>query len=784
MLQHYLKVALRHLGRQKGYAFINVAGLAVGIACCVLIGLFVRHETSFDRFHEHADRIYRVVQEQRFGTVQQVAVVSGPMAPALEAGLPEVEHAVRFLSRSGGLYVDGEPTVEADVYFTDPPVFDVFSFPLLRGDPDRALAEPNTVVLTEELAASVFGTEDPIGQVVRLEDEDLRVTGVMADVSPTSHFRFDALASYATRQEQWLQEWGANTLWTFVLLQEGATQAATDARLQSLAAAHRGEEGIEGVTYYLQPLTDIHFRTGMVAENATVGDVAVVYVFSAIALFILFIASINYVNLATARSMQRMREIGVRKALGAVRTQLVRQFLGESLLMAGLALAVGVGLASLSLPLLNRLLELELSFSSVPLPMGFGALAAVFALMGLLAGAYPALHLSRFRPVAVLKGTLPALSGGAGFRKGLVVFQFTVSVVLLAAVGVAYQQLRFVQRTHLGFDEEHLVSFEVGDAAETERLRREVAALPQVVRSAAAERPLGGFFSQTTMYAEGASDDESLMLSYVHVDPDFAATAGIELAAGRGFAWGRSSDSTGAVVLNETAVRAFGWASAGAAVGRRILDGEDAYEVVGVVRDFHFASLHQPIEPLMLFWHPTAMSTVTARLRRDDVPGALAALEAAWTHVLPDRPFDYAFVDERLDELYKGDRKLGGLFGVFALLAIGIACLGLFGLAAFTAERRTKEIGVRKVLGASVASLAGLLSMDFLKLVLVASVLAVPVAYLAMRRWLEGFAYHVEISPAVFVGAGAVALLIALLTVITQALRAASADPVTALRNE
>src|SRR5690606_16214191 len=378
---------------------------------------------------------------------------------------------------------------------------------------------------------------------------------------------------------------------------------------------------------------------------------------------------INYVNLATARSMQRMREIGVRKALGARRTQLVRQFLGESLLMAGAALVAGAALAALMLPLFNRLLELELSFGAVPLAAAFGALAALFLLLGLLAGVYPALHLSRFRPVAVLKGTLPALSGGAGFRRVLVVFQFTISVVLLAAVGVAYQQFRFVQRTHLGFDKEHLVTLEVGGVEETERLRREVAALPQVVQAAASARPLGSFFPQTTMYAEGASEQENLLISMLYVDPDFAGAAGIEVAAGRGFAWGRASDSTGTVVLNETAARAFGWPSAEAAVGRRILDGEEAYEVIGVVRDFHFASLHQPIEPPMLLWHPDAMAAVTARVLPGDVPDALAALEAAWTRVLPDRPFDYTFVDEQLDKRYEGDRKLGWLFGVFALLA-------------------------------------------------------------------------------------------------------------------
>jgi putative ABC transport system permease protein len=706
------------------------------------------------------------------------------MAPALEADLPEVEHAVRLRERGGLVYRDGEPTVEAEVYFADPSVFDVFSFPLLRGDPARALAEPNTVVLTEQLAARVFGAEDPVGRVVRLRDEDLRVTGVMADVPPTSHVRFDALASYATRQEEWLQNWGTNTLWTYVLLREGATRAAVDARIAALAVAHRGEEGAEGITYYLQPLTDIHFRTDLVAENAVVGDVAVVYVFSAVALFILLIASINYVNLATARSMQRMREVGVRKALGARRAQLVRQFLGESLLMAAAALALGVGLAALALPLFNRLLELELSFEAVSLAAGLGALAAVFLLVGVLAGVYPALHLSGFRPIAVLKGALPTLGGGGGFRRVLVVVQFTVSVGLIAAVGVAYQQLRFVQQTHLGFDEAHLVSLEVDDAGQADRLRRAAAALPQVVRAAASEQPLGNPFSQTTMYAEGASEDESLLLSVLLADPDFAPTAGIALAAGRGFAWGRASDSTGAVVLNETAVRALGWPSAEAAVGRRLLDGEEALEVIGVVRDFHFASLHQPIEPLMLLWSPSPLDVVTARLRPGDVAGALGALEAAWARVGPDRPFDYAFVDERLDRLYASDRKLGLLFGVFALLAVGIACLGLFGLAAYTAERRTKEIGVRKVMGASVASLAGLLSKDFLKLVLVAAVLAVPLAYLAMRRWLEAFAYHVEIGPGVFVAAGALALGIALLTVSTQALRAASTDPVKALRYE
>jgi putative ABC transport system permease protein len=482
----------------------------------------------------------------------------------------------------------------------------------------------------------------------------------------------------------------------------------------------------------------------------------------------------------------------VRKALGAQRAQLVRQFLGESLLLAAAALALGAALAWAALPLLNGLLELELSFERVPLGAAAGALGAVFALVGVLAGVYPALHLARFRPVAVLKGTLPALGGrGAGLRQGLVVFQFTVSIVLLAVVGVAYQQLRFVQRAHLGFDEEHLVVVETGGAARAERLRREAAALPEVAAAAASDRPLGGFFSQTTMHAEGATEREDVMLSYAFVDPGFVETAGMTLVAGRGFAWGRPADSTDVVVVNETAARAF-WGSPAAAVGRRLVDGEDAVEVIGVVRDFHFASLHQRIEPLLLAWLPSQMGAVTVRVRPDDpgsgpgqaVAGALGALEAAWARVAPGEPFAYGFVDERLDRLYRGDQRLGWLFGVSAALAVGLACLGLLGLAAFTAERRTKEIGIRKVLGASAASLAGLLSKDFLKLVVVASVVAVPVAYLAMDRWLEGFAYHVSIGPGVFLAAGGLALAVALLTVAAQAFRAASTDPVNALRYE
>ncbi|HLA63629.1 MAG TPA: ABC transporter permease, partial [Rhodothermales bacterium] len=452
MLRNYLKVALRNLRLYRGYAAINVAGLAVGLACCLLIGLFVRHERSYDRFHERADRIYRVVQEQRFGTVQQVAVTSGPLAPALEADVPEVERTVRVFFAKDLLYRDDEATVEATVAFADPSVFDVFTFPLLRGDRARVLAEPNTVVISEQLAHEVFGDTDPVGRLVHLRnDEILRVTGVMRDVPSASHLQFDALASFASRKEEWLETWGANALTTYALLREGATPEAVTARLPALAVSHRGADDAEGISYYLQPLTGLHFQAGMVADSAVVGDRNVVVVFAAIALFILLIASINYVNLATARSMRRMREVGVRKALGAPRSQLVRQFMGESFLTTGAALALGVVLALAALPLFNQLLGLTLSPGDVPLLLWVGALLALFLFVGLLAGVYPALHLSRFRPVVVLKGTLPALTGGAAFRRVLVVGQFAVSVALIAAVGVAYQQLNYVRTAHLGF---------------------------------------------------------------------------------------------------------------------------------------------------------------------------------------------------------------------------------------------------------------------------------------------------------------------------------------------
>lgn len=782
MLRNYLKVALRNFRRHASYTFINTSGLAVGMACCLLIALYVHHELSFDQFNEHADRIHRVVQEQRFASVQKVAVMSSPVAPALLSTFPEIEHAVRFYASKNTMRLSEARSFEATIAYTDSTVFDVFTLPMLKGLPAQALVAPNSIVLSETTAHKFFGEDDPLGKTVQFDDRNMLVTGVMLDIPSNAHFDFEALASYSSLDlDIELHSWGRNSMWTYLLLRPGASPKALEAKFPSFIEDHiERSDALEVFSYYLQPLTDIHLHSHMVGEIDTNNDISTVYIFSAIALFILLIASINYINLATARSSQRMREVGMRKVLGAFQGQLVRQFLGESLLMTLIALAGAILLMAVSLPFFNDILGIEITLNTAALV----SMVGFFVIIGLLAGAYPAFHLARFRPLKVLKGSLPAFSGGASFRKVLVVVQFTISIALIVAVGVAYQQLRFIQDKDLGFDKEHLISFEVrGDVEKSILLKETFIQLPQVISAATSGQMLGQGFPSTTFRHEGAPEDEMQMVSYFDMDPEFIETMGMTLVAGRNLSRHIASDMEEGIVINESAVRAFGWASPEEAIGKRITQGWTP-EILGVVKDFHFATLHQSIDPLILWWDPPQLKTVTVRTSPGDISATLAALEASWNEILPDQSFSFTFVDDHLNTLYRSDKALSNLFGLFAVFAIFIACLGLLGLTSFTAQQRRKEIGVRKVLGASVQGIVALLSQDILRLVSLSFIIAAPVAYFVMNRWLEEFAYHIEPTVWIFILAGLAAFGVALLTVSYQSIKAALSNPVKSLRYE
>ena len=798
MLKNLLVVALRSLRRNRVYAALNVLGLAVGLACCVLVFLFVRDELSYDRFHPNADRIVRIGTDfEMEGGVQKYANSQGLLAPALEADLPEVEHAVRVIGGDFVVRVDDTVLQETNVAYVDSTFFLVFDgFRLLRGDPATALDAPGQAVLSESLARKYFGDADPIGQTLLDRDQPITVTGVMADPPPQSHLRLDAVVSLSTASDPgwWYRNWFSVNFQTYALLRSDTDFAAFEAKLPAFAERRAGDEMREmGNTFAFRPehLTDVYLRSDRSPEWAR-GDLGALRIFSAVALFVLLIACVNFTNLATARSLDRAKEVGVRKTLGAQRVQLGAQFLAEAVLLSSVALAVAFSLVQLALPAFNTLTEKSLALGD----LGWGGLGfvGVALVAGLLAGAYPALMLSGFEPAAVLKGRFSTGRQGVALRQGLVVLQFAISVALIAATAIVFGQLDYMQSRSLGFDAGsdetgQLLAIEFGgDTNVQERLdaiKQRFAEHPDVIGVTSSITTPTGFHPSAggeIERPEGGMRDFSVE-PYL-VDDAFVDVFGIELVAGRAPGHELISDSLAAYVLNETAVREAGFPSNEAVLGKKASFWGYNGEVVGVVRDFHTRGVQQPVEPVGIVVTDLYQSVLTLRVGTADLPRTLDELEAIWADVAPQRPFTARFLDEAFGAQYAAERRFGQIFGILAGLAIFIACLGLFGLAAYAVQQRTKEIGIRKVLGASAQNVVVLLTKDVLALVGIAFVLAVPVVWFAMDRWLDGFAYRIDLGALPFALAGAAALVIALATVSIHTLRAATADPVRSLRHE
>ena len=803
MLKNYLKITLRNLGKQKVYAFINIVGLAVGIAFCALIFLYVRDELTFDRFHEQGDRIFRVTQQDRTpeGNVESTWTWQPmPLAPTLLAEIPEVEQAVRFFDQTL-LVRRGEVTFEEGLVFADPSIFDIFTFPFQRGDPATALADLNSIVLSETAARKYFGEEDPVGQTleVRFGDafESVTVTGVLEPIPGNSSIRFDYLMPFAKLPNayEWIanrtERWTVSSFYVYVLLNEGASAAAVQAKLPAFRAAHIPDEeeraraeGWAGEgpprTYGLQPLQEIHLDTAVQGGLTPASDPKYSYILAGIALALLFIACINFMTLAIGRSAGRAREIGVRKVVGAQRRQLMLQFWGEAVLMSVLALGVGIALAELFLPTFNTLAAKELSFDYLQSGTTLAALAGLVLLVGLLAGGYPALVLSGLRPIETLNQRL-RLGGSNVLTRSLVVVQFALSVFLIVGTLVMLQQIDYLQSKNLGFNKEHVVVIPTHDLSGNvllERFRQELGRRTDIVGITGMNNAFTRGWSR-----EGWDYQGEQKRAYVYaVAPNFLEVMELDLVAGRTFDPNLATDSTEVVLVNEAFVRDFGWAEP---VGQQLDGFYNEPVVVGVFKDINYLSLHQAIDPMVLTINPEwSLHHLLVRIAPTDIPVTLAALRATWQASAPDVPFQYSFLDDDLNKQYENEQRWSRIVGYGAGFAILIACLGLFGLAALSVTGRTKEIGIRKVLGASVANVALLLSKDFAKLVFVGIVLAVPVAYLVMQRWLEDFAYRVDIGVPLFVLAGVLALTIALLTVSYQAIRAALADPVQSLRYE
>lgn len=812
MLKNYIIVALRNLWKSKGFSAINIAGLAVGLATCLLILFFVLDELGYDRYNAKADRIYRVDADLRFGGNHFVlAVDPDPMGPTMKKDYPQVEQYLRFRTYNNSFLVrkNNQNIQEDHVIFADSTLFDVFTLPMIQGDPRTALAGPGDVVITETMARKYFNTDQAVGRILTVNDSiPYKVTGVIKDIPTQSHFHFDFFVSMASNPESRQNMWVSNNFNTYIVLKPGSDPKKLEAQFDDLINRYMLPQASQllGVTmegfrkqgnfarYMLTPLTDIHLRSNKTAELGPNGDIEYVYIFSAAALFILLIACVNFMNLSTARSSGRAKEVGVRKALGSLKSNLISQFLTESILVSFLSLILALVLVVLVLPYFNHLSGKTMSLHLQQRPGLLLGLLGLALGVGLLAGAYPAFYLSSFKPIKVLKGIMSTGFKTGWLRSILVVFQFSISIFLIVGTVVIYNQLQFIRHKDIGFDRDQVLVLSNTNALgnQSAAFRNELLRLKGVE-----DVTMTGFLptslnrDDNPLFPDPTIDPKTaISLQEWPVDEHYIPTLGMHVRDGRNFSIQFPTDSTG-VILNEAAVRLLGWKDP---INKKLYSLRDfragntpgniqTLHVVGVIKDFNFNSLREVVTPLALFTGATPGS-VAVRLHASDMTGLVGRVRAVWASMVPSQPFSATFMDDDFNNQYQSEQRMGGIAVFFAVLAIFVACLGLFGLVTYAAEQRTKEVGIRKVLGASVKSIVGLLSRDFIGLVLLSALIAFPLAWWAMHSWLQDFAYHVSIGWWVFAASGALALLIALVTVSVQAIKAALANPVKSLRTQ
>jgi putative ABC transport system permease protein len=796
MLKNYIKIAFRNILKHKGHAFINIAGLAIGMAVCILITLWVIDELSFDRFHDRADRIYRLICDANVGgNALLIPISNAPAAPAMVSDFPEIAAAARIDETQNIAVQHGSAQfLEKDIFYGDNDIFKIFSFPIIRGDAQSPLAAPYTLVISEEIAEKYFGDSNPIGQTFRFDNEDeYTITAVMANIPSNSQLQFNMLASfetlYAENPEQ-MNQWISFTYYTYVLLEKGSHPKMLEAKFPGFVDKYMGKQlSTFGGTikYLLQPLTDIHLYSNLVYDFPGNGNIAYVYLFAGIALFVLLIACCNFINLTTARSITRANEIAVRKTFGADKQSLIKQFLGEAVIYSILASLLALVIVELFLPVFNSISQRQLGLDRFEAPWIMAGFAVLAVLVGLLAGSYPALYLSSMRPYQILKGTTGKGRSRSRLRQGLVIGQFAISIVLIIGTLVVHSQINFMQNRDLGYAKEQILI--IPDVqGQVNTVKTELKRVPGVLSVAAVSEAIGESSSRSVFVPEGFSEDQSQIMNYLEVDHDFISTLGIDIVSGRDFSPDFPSDTNDAVIINEMAARTFGWDDP---VGKTIKDpdptdsGMDWHErtVIGVVKDFHSYSLHYPIEP-MYITPESDINVLVLRINAFDKDKTLAALKEQWSGIFPNLPFDYYFLDELFESMYEAEVRFGRITIGFGLLAILIACLGLFGLASYAAEQRTREIGIRKVLGASVSGILQLVTKEFILLVLIANIIAWPAAYFSMNKWLQDFAYRIDIGLGIFIISAAIAIIIALLTVSYQALRAARTNPAETLKYE
>jgi putative ABC transport system permease protein len=784
MFKSYFTIGWRNLLKSKTHSFINIGGLAVGIASCLLISLYIIDELNYDRYHVHADRIQRVVADDWAKMPPAVATTLTSTYPHL------VEHAVRIwpVFSPSKVRHDDVVFVESGIVFADPTVFNVFTWPLLSGNPDKALTEKNSIVLTQSMAKKYFGDQDPMGEQLKFWGNDLTVTGVINDVPHNSHLQFDFLISFSTIQmvmgNEVDQRWDMPVFYTYVLPKEGIeTSQVQDAVREQFKSNYSDQS----VTPTLQPLTNIHLHSNLKAEFKPGGNISYLYILGTAAAFILILACINFTNLTTARATTRTREVGMRKTLGAMKRQLIEQFFGEALITSLFALILAIGVVSLVMPLFNQFTGKAIEVAELSGPLFIGSTILVLLLISVSAGSYPALFLSRLKPVLSLKGSGNINPSNAFVRKGLIVVQFMVSTFFLTGMVIVLLQLNYLQSKDLGFDREQII---VLDGDGFPKLRDELRQVAGVEQISGVPQVLPGLLPVSPYKAEGVVVDSTSQMTHYGVTPGFIETMGIKLIAGKTFTEGSQKDEQEAFVLNESAVHELGW-NADEAVGKSfsmlvppLNGGPEVWRhgfITGVVQDFNHDVLYKKVSPIVLY--PSYdMNLTFVRLQVN--PDVIASIEKVWRKVNPEAPFNYYFLDDRINQQYESEMKLGTLMTAATGLAVIIACLGLSGLVSFSANQRTKEIGIRKVMGASSAQVVALLSSDFVKLVGLAAILSLPIAYYALSNWIINFAYHIDLSWVIFVTAGLCTLMVAMITVILQSLKTALAKPTESLRSE
>jgi putative ABC transport system permease protein len=785
MFRNYLKIAFRNLVRHKGFSFLNITGLAIGMVCTILILFWVQHELSYDRYHKNGKNIYRILQHIQYAEVVTWAINQGPLGPALKEEIPEIEEQARFCFTQWRMKYNDQVFVELGGY-TDPSLFKMFTIPFVKGDPGTALADPRSVVLIEEVAQKIFGNEDPIGKIIHVgSDYDFKVTGVLQNIPDNSHFRFTFLANmdFAKEVGRTVDYWKNSHFTTYVQLTDNVSMEEANKKIYNFLDAKPTLEDWEKLS--LQPLFKIHLGSGIGYDSFGTGNTKYIVIFLVAAFFILLIACINFMNLSTARSLLRSKEVGLRKVVGAFRGQLIRQFLGEALFQSCIAMILAVGLGILLLPVFNQLARKSFTADLFMRPDIMLGLGAILLFTGFIAGFYPAFILSGFRPVSVLKGTARTLGGGSFFRRVLVVFQFCVAVVLMVGSLVIYSQIHFMRNKDLGYDKENLITLALNTIVQQnyEALRNELSGNASIlnVTRVAGLPTYGYWFSNSRWNWEGKDPDKDILFRANFVDYDYLEALKAPIVMGRNFSKDYGADTTG-IIINETSQRAMGFEEP---IGKRVTLGEEnVFHIIGVVQDFHYVSLRTEIEPMILLLDPERCSQIVVRIDSENTPETLKFMGSVWKKYAGDFEFDYLFLDESLDFLYRGEQRVGRIINVFTILSIVISCLGLFGLASFMAMRRTKEIGIRKVLGASISGIVILLTKEFSRWVIVANLIAWPLSYFALIRWLQEFPYRTDIKLWIFIGTGLLTFLIAILTVSYQSLRAALSNPADSLRYE